>query len=95
MGQLKPISDKVLILPDAAETLSPGGILLAPAKEETVQKGQVLAVGPGATNSEGTLIPMQVKVGDKVMFDSKQTVHIDIAGQKYYLISEFKKLGVL
>jgi len=96
MEKLNPISNKVFILPDAAASVSDGGILLAQReKEEVTQKGTAVAVGPGLISSEGVLLPMQVAVGDKVIFDSKRAVEIEMGGIKYYITLDTQILAVI
>jgi len=95
MKKLKPISNKVLILPDDTDTVSAGGILLAPREEEAIQKGTAVAVGPGLISSEGVLLPMQVAEGDKVLFDRKRAAKIEMEGIKYYLTFDTEILVVI
>jgi chaperonin GroES len=67
---LQPIGDRVVIQRQAAETTTAGGILLPDTATNKPQKGKILAVGPGKTVKDGTRKPLQVKVGDTVLFTS-------------------------
>lgn len=95
MEKLKPISNKVLILPNDSDTVSSGGILLAPKEEEVIQKGTAVAVGPGLISSEGALLTMQVAEGDKVLFDRKRAVKVEMEGIKYYLTFDTEILAII
>ena len=63
---LKPLSDRVVVEPDAAKEKSSGGIILPDTAQEKPQQGTVVAVGPGKASDAGTIIEMTVKSGDKV-----------------------------
>lgn len=65
---IKPLFDFVLLKPLASEEVTPSGIVLPDSVKEKPQIGEVVAVGPGAYNVEGKLMPMVVKVGQKVMY---------------------------
>ncbi|MBI4973595.1 co-chaperone GroES [Candidatus Roizmanbacteria bacterium] len=65
---IKPLFDFVLLKPLASEEVTPSGIVLPDSVKEKPQIGEVVAVGPGAYNTEGKLMPMVVKVGQKVMY---------------------------
>jgi len=93
---LKPLGDRVLLKPVYEEEKSKGGILLPDTvSKEKPQVGEVLAVGPGGTDQEGKLIPMTVKVGDKVVYAKYSGT--DIKGdddEEYLIISEKDILAV-
>lgn len=65
---IKPLFDYVLLKPLVAEEVTPSGIVLPDSVKEKPQMGEVVAVGPGAYNTDGKLMPMVVKVGQKVMY---------------------------
>ena len=65
---IKPLFDYVLLKPLASAEVTPSGIVLPDSAKEKPQMGKVVAVGPGAYNAEGKLMPMVVKVGQKVMY---------------------------
>lgn len=86
---LQPINDGVLILPEAAETTTPSGIIIPEtAKPEKSTIGRVIAVGEGRFGDEGDLIPMRVKVGQKVYFSPGWENEIEYKGEKYFLVRE-------
>jgi chaperonin GroES len=65
---LQPIGDRVVVQRQSAETTTAGGILLPDTAKNKPQKGKVLAVGPGKASKDGSRKPLQVKVGDTVLF---------------------------
>ena len=67
-GSVKPLFDNVLIKPLEEESKTPSGIVLPESAKEKPQIGQIMAVGPGATDEDGKKIPMQVKTGQKVIY---------------------------
>ncbi|GAB4113810.1 MAG: co-chaperone GroES [Candidatus Caldatribacteriota bacterium] len=94
--ELKPLGDRVLLKPMREEEKSKGGILLPDTvSKEKPQVGEVLAVGPGGTDKDGKLIPMTVKVGDKVVYAKYSGT--DIKGdddEEYLIISEKDILAI-
>ena len=78
--KIKPLFDFVLIKPLVAETKTASGIVLPDSAKEKPQVGEIMAVGPGAHNPEGKLMPIIVKVGQKVMY-KKYTCNIFSASQ--------------
>lgn len=68
---LKPIGDRIIVRREASDAKSSGGIFIPEAAQKKPQRGEVLAVGPGKQNKkDGIRTPMQLKVGDKVLFTS-------------------------
>ena len=66
--QLRPMGDRVVIRPAAREETTRSGIVLPDTSKEKPQRGEIIAVGPGRVSDEGKQIPMEVKVGDTVLF---------------------------
>ena len=91
--ELKPLGDRVLIKPMFEEEKSKGGILLPDTvSKEKPQVGEILAIGPGATNKEGKLIPMAVKKGDKVIYAKYSGTDIKGDNDEDYLILSEKDI---
>jgi len=65
---LRPLGDRVIVEPVEKEEMTAGGIILPETAKEKPQQGKILAVGPGRRDEEGKRIPMDVKVGDRVLF---------------------------
>ena len=67
---LKPIGDRIIVRREAADEKTAGGIILPDTAKNKPQRGEVIAVGPGKLKKDGTRAPMQLKVGDQVLFTS-------------------------
>lgn len=92
---LKPLGDRVLILPDAAEEKTAMGILLPDtAKRDAAGKGVVVAVGPGRFD-DGSLVPMTLKAGDHVLFSKYAGEELRLDGKDYHLLPESSVLAIL
>ena len=93
---LKPLHDRVVVKPEGkGEKLSASGIIIPESKDtEGPMKGKVVAVGPGKYD-EDTRIPMDVKVGDKVIFSKYGFDAVTIEGEEYYILSEASILGII
>ena len=82
---IRPLADKVIVKPDeVSETQSTGGIIIPDTAKEKPQRGEVVAVGPG----EGEDNPMNVKVGDKVLYSKYGGNELEYKGEKYLIMSE-------
>ncbi|MBL8158007.1 co-chaperone GroES [bacterium] len=93
---IQPLGDRVLVRPDSADDAkSPGGIYIPDtARTEKPERGTVVAVGPGKRGDDNDIIPVGVKVGDKVMFSKYGFDEVKIEDQEYYIISESSILAV-
>jgi chaperonin GroES len=96
MGKIKPLNNRVLIKRSKAQTTK-GGIILPDTAQEKPKEGEVVAVGPGVRDEEGTLHPLAVKVGDRVLFSSYSGTEIkqNESEDEYLILSEEDILGVL
>ena len=83
---LKPLGDRVLIKPDAAEQKTASGLYIASNAQEKPQRGEVVAVGEGKLDNDGQRIPMDVKVGDKVIYGKFGGNEIKVDGEDYLLM---------
>ena len=90
----KTIGERVLIEPAAAEEKTAGGIIIPDTAKEKPQEGEVVAVGPGSTNENGKLTPMDVKVGDIVLFGKWSGTEVKIDGKEYSIMKESDIMGV-
>ncbi len=93
---IKPLGDLVIVKPIAEDTMTKAGIVLPETLEkEKIQKGKVLAVGPGRVLDNGGLATMSVKVGDKVMFKGYSHDEIKVDEEKLLIISEGDILAII
>lgn len=94
--KIKPLGNRILVKRSQAKTTK-GGIILPETAKEKPKQGEVIAVGPGKTNEDGDLEPMNVRVGDQVLFSAYagtevKTDEIDV---EYLIMSEEDILGTL
>lgn len=92
---IRPLQDRVLVKRLEETTKTAGGIIIPDTAKEKPSEGLVEAVGPGVLNSEGKLIPMNVKVGDKVLFGKWAGTEVKLNGEERLLIKESEILGVI
>ncbi len=93
--KLKPLGDRLVVKPLEGEEVTPGGIVLPETAKEKPQKGEVVAVGPGARDEEGKRIKMDVAVKDKVLFAKYAGTEIKIDGDKLLILRESDILAIL
>ena len=84
--ELKPLHDRILVRPFEVENVTPGGLVIPDLAIEKTQRGVVVAVGPGRRDPDGKLIPMDVKVGDEVVYAKYGGSEIKLEGGSDTLI---------
>ena len=92
---IKPLADRVVIKLLEAEEKTQGGIFLTASAQEKPQVAEVLAVGPGKLNDDGTRTPVEIKVGEKVIASKYAGTQVKIDGVEYTIISEKDVLAVI
>lgn len=92
---IQPLFDNVLIRPIDAETKTASGIILPDTVKEKPQIGVIKAVGRGKTDKDGKLIPVVVKVGDKVMYKKWGGNEIKVEGEEWTLVSQDDILAIV
>jgi chaperonin GroES len=92
---VKPLGDRVFIKVSPAEEKTAGGILLPDNAKEKPQVGEVVAAGPGKRNDDGEYAPLEVKVGDSVLYSKYAGTDVKLAGEEYVLLSEKDILAVV
>jgi chaperonin GroES len=93
--QLKPLGGRVVVEPMEQEEMTAGGIVLPETAKEKPQKGTVIAVGPGDRDDKGKHIPMDVNVGDKVLFAKYSGTEIKLDGKKLLILRETDLLAIV
>ncbi len=93
--RFRPLHDRVLVRRVEEEERTKGGIIIPDTAKEKPQQGEVLAVGPGARDETGKLIPLDVKVGDKVLFGKWSGTEVKIEGEELLIMKESDILGIL
>lgn len=92
---IKPLFDFVLIKPVVAETKTASGIVLPDSAKEKPQVGEVMAIGSGAYNTEGKLVPMVVKVGQKVMYKKWGGNEIKVGMEEWMLVEQKDVMAIV
>lgn len=92
---LKPLGDRVIAKSTAKEEMTAGGILLPDTAKEKPQEGEVIAVGPGRLLDSGKLVPMDVKVGDKVIYSKYGGTEIKVSGEEFIILRQDDVLAVI
>ena len=92
--KFRPLHDRVLIKVLDSEEKTSGGIIIPDTAKEKPQEGEVVAVGPGAMNDTGKLAPMDVKVGDVVLFGKWSGTEVKIDGKEYSIMKESDIMGI-
>lgn len=93
--KFRPLHDRVLIESLESEEKTAGGIIIPDTAKEKPQEGKVIAVGPGAKSEDGKTIPMDVKVGDRVLFGKWSGTEVKVGGKEYSIMKESDIMGVV
>jgi chaperonin GroES len=93
--KVKPLYDRVLIKRADAENISAGGIIIPDTAQEKTQWGTIEAIGTGKVMTDGSIRPLTVIKGDKVLFGKYSGTEIKVAGQDLLILKEEEILGVL
>ena len=92
---IEPLGERVAVKRIQAEAVTPGGIILPDKAQEAPKFGVVKAVGLGRVLDDGTRVPTQLKLGDKVVFSTYAGTEINVNGDEYLIMDESDVLGVL
>ena len=97
MAKLKfrPLHDRVVVRRIEAEEKTKGGIIIPDTVKEKPQEGEILSVGPGGRDEAGKLIPIDLKVGDRVLFGKWSGTEIKLDGEELLIMKESDIMGVL
>ena len=93
--KLKPIQDRVLVKREDAEEKTSGGIIIPDTSKEKPSKGVIVAVGDGARDEKGNIIPMTLKVGDKVFFTKWGGTEVKIDNEDLLIMKESDILAII
>ena len=93
--KFRPLHDRVVVKRIEEEQKTKGGIIIPDTAKEKPMQGEVLAVGPGARNEKGELIPMGVKAGDRVLFGKWSGTEVKLDGDELLIMKESDIMGVL
>ena len=93
--RFKPLHDRVAVRRVEGDTKSAGGIIIPDTAKEKPMEGEVIAVGDGARDAQGELVPLTVKTGDRVLFGKWSGTEVKIDGEEVLIMKESDIMGVL
>ena len=91
----RPLHDRVVVRRVASEEKTAGGIIIPDTVKEKPQEGEVIAVGAGARDEAGKLVPLEVKAGDLILFGKWSGTEVKIDGEELLIMKESDILGVI
>ena len=92
---LKPLADRVVVKPAAAEEVTKGGLFLPDTAKEKPQQGEIVAIGPGRISDDGATIAPQVAVGDTALYGKYSGTEIMVDGDEYLIMRESEISAVI
>lgn len=93
--KIKPLGDRVLVEPSKEDEKTKSGIIIPDTAKEKPHQGTVVAVGPGKLTDEGKKLPMDVKVGDKILYGKYAGNEVKIEGKEYVILDSSDIYGII
>lgn len=93
--KFKPLYDNILVRPIAVDAKTDGGIIIPDTAKEKPKRGEIVAIGKGKQTKSGNILPMQAKVGDKILFGQYAATEVKLFGEEFFLMQEADIVGVL
>ena len=93
--KFRPLHDRVVVRRIESEDKTAGGIIIPDTAKEKPQEGEITAVGPGGRDEAGKLIPIDLKVGDRILFGKWSGTEVKIDGEELLIMKESDVLGVV
>ena len=93
--KFRPLHDRVVVRSIEGNAKTAGGIIIPETAKEKPQEGEIVAVGPGARDESGKLVPIDVKAGDRVLFGKWSGTEVKIDGEELLIMKESDVMGVL
>jgi len=93
--KFRPLHDRVVVRRVESEAKTAGGIIIPDTAKEKPQEGEIVAVGPGARDEAGKLVPPDVKAGDRVLFGKWSGTEVKIDGEELIIMKESDIMGIL
>ncbi len=93
--KFRPLHDRVVVRRVESEEKTVGGIIIPDTAKEKPQEGEIIAVGPGARDEAGKLVPLDVKVGDRILFGKWSGTEVKIDGEDLLIMKESDVMGVI
>jgi len=95
MSSFRPLHDRVVLRRLTAEEKTAGGIIIPDTAQEKPTEAEVIAVGPGARNEQGEVVPLEVKPGDKVLFGKWSGTEVKLNNEELLIVKEADILGII
>jgi chaperonin GroES len=92
---LKPLEDRIVVQPLEAEQVTASGLVIPDTAKEKPQEGKVLAVGPGRVDDKGARVPVDVQVGDVVLYSKYGGTEVKYSGEEYLVLSARDVLAII
>jgi chaperonin GroES len=93
--KFRPLHDRIVVRRITAQEKSAGGIIIPDTVQEKPMEGEVIAIGPGARNEQGTIVPLDVKAGDRVLFGKWSGTEVKLDGEELLIMKESDLMGVI
>ncbi len=93
--KFRPLHDRVLVRRAEEEEKTAGGIIIPDTAKEKPMEGEIVAVGSGARNDNGDIIPLEVKIGDRVLFGKYSGTDVSVGGEDLVIIKESDVMGIV
>ncbi len=93
--QFRPLHDRVVVKRVAEEEKTKGGIIIPDTAKEKPMEGEVVAVGPGARDEKGALVPLDVKAGDRILFGKWSGSEVRVEGEDLLIMKESDIMGII
>jgi chaperonin GroES len=95
MAHFRPLHDRVVVRRITAEEKTAGGIIIPDTAREKPMEGEVIAVGPGARNEQGAVVPLDVKAGDRILFGKWSGTEVKLDGEELLIMKESDIMGIV
>jgi chaperonin GroES len=93
--KFRPLHDRVVVRRLAAEEKTSGGIIIPDTAQEKPMEGEIVAAGPGARDEKGTIVALEVKAGDRVLFGKWSGTEVKLDGEELLIMKESDLMGVI
>jgi chaperonin GroES len=93
--KFRPLHDRVVVRRLDAEEKTTGGIIIPDTAKEKPMEGEVIAVGPGARDEQGKLVPLDVKAGDRILFGKWSGTEVKLDGEELLIMKESDIMGIV
>jgi chaperonin GroES len=93
--KFRPLHDRVVVRRVESEAKTAGGIIIPDTAKEKPQEGEIIAVGPGGRDESGKLVPLDVKVGDRILFGKWSGTEVKIDGEDLLIMKESDVMGII